>query len=258
MLPFRVRIRALLRSCLLVPLIASAPAFAGASSGVDSIACGGHESSSSLFGALFLQCSGNLALDGGKLVSKSAVTIHADGALSLKDLSIQAPLIELVSDGTLSFTGASSIDGLAWNIAGGDIVASGRHTPAPVVLSSGSTVFDGLPGHPVATPSEISWEIFGVPGSGSFSSLCFDLPGFGRLGLGSSAGLLDLYFDSLALGADLKNGSGSIFIEVAGKGGALITINPVPEPGTWALMLAGLLMVVVLARQGRPSRMGAA
>jgi hypothetical protein len=239
MKPFRTNPRAGLFALFLL----LAPMLAGAHSAGSGMACTGHESSSSFIG-ISLQCSGDFSLTGGKIESPLAVIIRAGGDLSLQGVNVQAPFVEFISQGAITF-GGGTLDGNAWNIRDGDINAARPHTAEPVIVKSGTTLFTGLPAHPLATASTLSWEIFSTGGD---CRPVFDLPGHGALG----AELLGQYFGALALAADLTHGTGSIFIEIAGRGGALITLSPVnavPEPGTWALMLAGLATLVVVARR---------
>jgi hypothetical protein len=116
-------------------------------------------------------------------------------------------------------------------------ITSASNGDAPHVLDTGSTLFNGLPGSPLATPSRISWEVFSVPGANGGG--LFDIPGMGSL-----TGL-----SLLALAPQLQDGSGSVFLEVAGQGGVLLTAAPVPEPGTGTLAIAGILGLLMIARR---------
>ncbi|MDB5806034.1 MAG: hypothetical protein JWN73_3356 [Betaproteobacteria bacterium] len=242
-----------LRFCaaLLAPLLLLAPALAQAHGGGHAgMSCSGHEYSSS-FIVVSMQCAGDFAISGGSISSPLGVIVRSGGDLSLSGVNVSAPFVEFISQGALSFGGGGKLDGSTWSILDGQLSAVGSHTTQPVVVRSGSEVFTGLPSHPLATASTLSWEIFST---GTDCGPFFDLPGHGALDLHAGADLIGLYFGALALAADLTSGSGSIFIEIAGHGGALITLSPVaavPEPGTWALMLLGLAGLLLAARRGR-------
>lgn len=77
---------------------------AAASSSFDSVVCSGSQTESLVEGTS-LFCSGDFSLVGGAIISESKVAITADGGLSLANLSINAPVIELTSLGGLLSVG---------------------------------------------------------------------------------------------------------------------------------------------------------
>lgn len=225
------------RLILPLALAVAAPAYAhhgGGNSG--SAACSGHSSSTSFLGIVGMQCSGDLAISGETLKGALDLTIDAGGALTLTNVALNSPFIMLSSDGALTVNGTSTIGGLDWDIMNGSITAA-SHGDAPRVLDTGSTLFNGLPGDPLTTPSRISWEVFSVPGA--HGGGLFDIPGLGNL-----TGL-----SLLALAPQLQDGSGTVFLEVAGQGGILLTAAPVPEPGTGTLAIAGILGLLMIMRR---------
>lgn len=196
-----MRLLVLLAALLGFPL----SAFALASSSVDTMACSGEPSTSLTDTAAFF-CTGDLLLSGGSIVSDFRISIFADRLLSLYNISLRAPAIELSGGQIVIGEGAilSTAGTLASGVSSGTIKLTGRDV---ISLRDGGTIID---------PFRAGGVLI-VGGSGS-----------GATG-GSSGGI------QLA-------GAGDISL---GDRGTLTVMPsvPVPEPGTYALMALGLLIL---------------
>ena len=198
------RLRFSLLAALLLH-VAAPVANAASVESLGSVDCTGSLSSSFMEVAL-MQCSGDFSLDGGSIVSDTRITITSGGALALDNLTISAPLIEFISQGTLTLGNGARINGHDLFItAGTGGSGSMLPIPQPVVIASGSAILlgNGSPGIPPlplnpGTLQVINWQSFSVT-----------------------------------------------------SGGSLTITTAIPEPGTWLLMLAGLLAVLVLGGRDR-------
>jgi hypothetical protein len=127
------------KALLLVSMLLAQQAVASSVSTVSSIACSGNLSVSLLDSAMF-SCSGDFALSGGTISSDLGIVIASGGSLSLGDISIVAPKVELsAQDGVLAIGSGASIIGDQVQVWG----TGGQGTTSPVALAPGSTITVG-------------------------------------------------------------------------------------------------------------------
>ena len=138
--------------------------------------------------------------------------ISCQGALGGNIAAGQTDSATFAGFGTFSLVGTS------------DAAAFGPFTANPSGATSGVLGFD--------TP-QAGYFVLGIKGGPTYSLYLFN---------GGVAGISALNFDTLGIATD--NGS-------AGPGLSHLALFavPVPEPGTYALMLAGLAVVACLARR---------
>ena len=174
---------------LFFPIVAHSAAF----SNIGTTSCSSSLSLSVFEEASFL-CAGNLSLIGGSITSDSRVVIRANGTLSIDNVSITAPRIDLSSqEGTLYVSGGTSLGfaslslesragiihvlpstgmgGVVQIAEGGDIsLSNGFLIPRPLVAIDGGrlslTGGGGIVvlGAPVPVPSAALLMILGLLG----------------------------------------------------------------------------------------------
>lgn len=227
-----MRLFVLLAALLGFPL----SAFALASSSVDTMECSGEPSTSLTDTAAFF-CAGDFQLSGGSIVSDFKISIFADRLLSLYNISLRAPAIELsggqfvIGEGTI----LSTIGTLASGVSSGTIKLTGRDV---ISLRDGGTIIDPFRAGGVL--------IVGGSGSGvtGGSSGAIRLPRAGDISV--HGGSINLMPSASATGGSSGviqlTGAGDISL---GDRGTLTVMPsvPVPEPGTYALMALGLLIL---------------
>lgn len=208
-------LRKLYALCFLVFLPVSANAISTAS--IANTSCSGELTASTLDGASFA-CAGNLTLDGGFITSDSLINISASGDLFLDNLTFNAPTVTFsVLTGMLTMGSNVTIN------AGSNLTVTGGNT-APVAIVQ-------------STPRAIvTWDNFNItlnPGSaidfkaGSGSSVVLNRVGGGAL--------------TLISGNIATSGSGGSSLELSAAA--------VPEPSTYAMMLAGILGLISFRRK---------
>lgn len=180
---------------------------------------------------LSISCLGALSLSGGSIVSDEAITISSDTSITLIDVLIQgaaltltAPLID--TQGDVSLLGDSTL-----TINAGFIGQTPRPIPSGLVqLQPGAGVSIGQPSSPSGSLS--------VRATGPSSPTDVSLQSGGTIVLQNPYGV------QFSAGGR---------IEVSQWGGSTGTptlyVQSVPEPGTWALMGAGLLAVAMMRRR---------
>jgi hypothetical protein len=201
--------------CLLAFLPNAANATSTAS--IISTSCSGSLTTSLLDGASFA-CAGNLTLDGGFVTSDSLINISADGDLFFDNLALTAPNISLsVLTGMLKM-GSNVILNAGSNLT----VTGGNTAPVSIIQST--------------SKATISWNNFDIglnPGAavilnaGSANSVVLNRVGGGELTLISG---------NIATSGSVVNGPE-------------LNVAVVPEPSTYAMMLAGLLGLISFRRR---------
>lgn len=182
--------RAILTSMVVLSL-ASTICHAMPSTNIDRMECSGTQTSS-LSDVLSLSCSGDFSLIGGNIIADSKILISSIGALTLENLSITAPEVELIAGSFLSL-------GSSVSITTNSIYAG---------IGNGSILHYVSPSATISIGGEMNRPL-------------------------DSGYIL------------LPNSNNSVTF----SGGGLITILPsVPEPDTYATMLAGLLILVCAVR----------
>lgn len=164
-------------------------AFALASSNVETLECSG-EYTVSLADTATYRCAGDFLLSGGSITSDTRISIFADRLLSLYNISLSAPAIEL-SGGQIMIGEGSTLAAI------GGSIAIGTSGSGQVTLGAGSMLI--------------------VRGSASGAT-------------DGSSGAIRLIAER-----DISLRDGRII--------AIMPSVPVPEPGTYALMALGLLIL---------------
>ena len=207
--------RLLCALCLVAFLPNAANATSSAS--ITNTNCSGELTASTLYGASFA-CAGNLTLDGGFIISDSLINISASGDLFLDNLTFTAPIVSFsVLTGMLAM-GSNVTINAGSNLA----VTGGNAAPVAIVQSTPRAI--------------VTWDNFNIalnPGSainfnaGSGSSVVFNRVGGGSL--------------TLISGNIATSGSGGTSLE--------LSVAAVPEPSTYAMMLAGILGLISFRRK---------
>lgn len=199
-------------------VLAPLPIFANATSSITTESCSSELASSLLNGASFA-CSGNLVLSGGFVTSDSLIDINATGDLFLDNISLTAPNISLsVLAGVLKM--------------GGNVILSAGSSIAVTVGNMLTQVNIGQ-----RDPKLIlSRHNFAIPlGSGSLIEF--------NAGSGSSAVL------NRVGGGHLTLISGELRQTDIASVNTLLSVTSVPEPTTYAMLLAGMLALVLFRRR---------
>lgn len=127
------------KALLLAFMLLAQQAVASSVSTVSSIACSGNLSVSLLDSAMF-SCTGDLALSGGTISSDLGIVITSGGSLSLGDISIAAPRIELTAQaGVLEIGSGALISADQVQLWG----TGGQGTSPSVALATGGTITVG-------------------------------------------------------------------------------------------------------------------
>ncbi|MBU1365833.1 MAG: PEP-CTERM sorting domain-containing protein [Gammaproteobacteria bacterium] len=200
-------------SLLLSALLFSAFAQAATTANITTASCSGSQSFDLSNGAL-LSCDGDFSLIGGSIDSDISITIRSQGLLTLGDLMLSAPVVQL-----LSMTDEISLAG-SWSITAGSVNIGNTNrleiSPAPSA-SQGS-----IPRIIVGTMPILS-DI--AQGQAHLITL--------RSGEG--------IFVRQGGDIDLRTG-GQI---VLNGGGGLALVSSVPEPAmVWSLLGGGLLLAI--------------
>lgn len=204
--------RLLCALCLMAFLPISANATS--TSSITNTNCSGSLTSSLLNGASFA-CAGNLTLDGGFVTSDSLINISATGDLFLDNLILTAPQISLFGMVTIG-------SGVILN-ASSTIALSGGSSVTPTIIQSDPKAI-------------ISWDNFNITlNPGSAISL--------NAGSGGSVVL------NRVGGGALTLISGNLSTSGSGGNGLELSVAAVPEPSTYAMMLAGILGLISFRRR---------
>ena len=201
--------------CLMICLPVAANAASTAS--ITNTNCSGLLTASTLDGASFA-CAGNLTLDGGFVTSDSLINISADGDLFVDNLTFTAPNISFsVLTGMLTM-GSNVILNAGANLT----VTGGSAAPVAIIQSIPKSI--------------ISWNNFDISlNPGSDINL--------KAGSGSSIVL------NRVNGGALTLISGNIATSGSSGSGLELTVAAVPEPSTFAMMLAGVLGLISFRRR---------
>lgn len=211
------KILALLGLALVSPTCFAASVF-----NVQSTFCSGIQTSS-LNSPLSLNCTGDLALDGGVLggviTDSAGINLSATGTLTLNNLTITAPQIQLAGSSVFVGNGVSFAGGLNMPFAA-NVTRIGSLNGAPTLITPTGTQ---LPSSGM-TPISRSGTIYANAGTLSIAN----------------GGALSINAAPLP---SVKWGIYSI--------GGTTSIPPVPEPGIYATMLIGLLFLAGFLRTSR-------
>lgn len=127
------------KALLLAFMLLAQQAVASSVSTVSSIDCSGNLSVSMLDSAMF-SCTGDFALSGGTISSDLGIVITSGGSLSLGDISIAAPRIELTAQaGVLEIGSGALISADQVQLWG----TGGQGTTPSVALAAGGTITVG-------------------------------------------------------------------------------------------------------------------
>ncbi|HIV71337.1 MAG TPA: PEP-CTERM sorting domain-containing protein [Candidatus Aquabacterium excrementipullorum] len=177
---------------------------------------------------LSISCQGGLSLSGGSVVADEALSFSSDTAITVIDVLIQgtaltftAPLVDL--QGTTALSGDTI--GIHSNVVG--TVPTPPTVGGEVLLSPGAVVSIGQPSSP-----SIDLRVQGTPTSPTSVSLQQG----GTIVLQNSAGV-QFTLD------------GQINPSQWGSGAPTVQLSVVPEPGTWALMAAGMATLLLTRRR---------
>lgn len=213
---------------VLLVVLAVSPSISNAATNVsvDSISCSGSQTSS-FTDVMTLSCTGDFSLTGGSIWSDTKLLISSGGKLTLDNLFISAPYAEFIAGTTVSIGPGASIDFRDRAIA--------------------------IPGGAV-NPRLVS----GIPNSTYDGTISIG---------GSNISLNNIDRQRANEGGNILMGGGDIVISRSSDvDGALVLlggsypvneltalISPVPEPSTYASMLAGLLALTgfIRAKQRR-------
>lgn len=214
--------------CILVFLPISANALS--TSNIANTNCSGELTASTLDGASFV-CAGNLTLDGGFITSDSLINISASGDLFLDNLTFTAPNITIsVLTGMLSI-GNNTI------LRGDSIAINGSGSSAPTAIVQGSR------------DSILTWSKFNIPQGGGGAILTVGDGGDLKVGAGSGY-VLNPGSNIPVVGGTLTIvGPGDLTTTGSIDNGSLINVTAVPEPSTYAMMLAGILGLISFRRK---------
>lgn len=213
-------LRKLYAVCFLFFLPISANALS--TSSIGNTNCSGSLTTSLLNGASFA-CAGNLTLDGGFITSDSLINISADGDLFVDNLTLTAP--------TVTFT----------NLSGTLTIGSA------VVVNTSGAIIQG------SQDSILNWSKFNIPQGSGGAVLVIGDGGDLKVGAGSGY-VLNPGNNTPVVGGILTIigsgiGSGNITTTGSIDNGSLISVMAVPEPSTYAMMLAGILGLASIRRK---------
>lgn len=157
------------------------------------------------------QCTGNLSITGGTWTSDTLISLSATGDLSLFGVTLLAPTISLVGNQILMDGGST----LA--LAGDPAIGDGAITLRTPTTGDGG-------GIQVVAGASIQVGAHEVLSSATLASI-------------GQGGVIAVRADHLGLTVEGMNSGGSA------------STSPVPEPGTWALALAGLAGLMLRPRR---------
>lgn len=219
-----LRILCVLLTLAFLPISANAIS----TSSITNTNCSGNLTTSLLGGVSFV-CAGNLTLDGGLVTSDLLINISADGDLFLDNLTFTAPNVSfsvlsgmmtlnssvVLNSNSIILTGDVKVNqGVLFNVNAGNGADYSLSTIVP--LNAGGTIFTGAGGD----------LYFGV-GSGYNLIPRTNLP---------------------VVGGTLVLGSGGIFTTGGNPYSPATLLTAVPEPSTYAMMLAGILGLISFRR----------
>jgi|CXWL01.1.fsa_nt_gi hypothetical protein len=223
-----------LLSVLLGLALVSFTGQAVAAVGATTTFCSGIQTSSSIVGSPFsLSCAGDLSLSGGTLSDNLGIFLSSTGAMTLDNITVTAPSISFSSGAIFSMTPSVSLSGANVSIVGSTVSMNGNIS-VPRGTLGGTVSFVGLP------PADANLNI-GAGGNLSIDSGGNVSIGSGSLNLGNGG--------SLVIGGGIvnlvPNWSGSVVFPGAG---GLVLVSPVPEPGTYILLLMGFICLIGFQR----------
>lgn len=201
-----------LLACLLLPATALAAAPGGSGFAVEHLRCAGTESRfiADDLSVVTIDCSGDLTLAGGGIHAGSSISLSSGGALSLEHLTLWAPVVRLTGE-QVTFGAGSVI-----HVSGGRIVLDAR---------------------------DINLQVRDIPRPGHPDLI---LDGGGDVTLRTPG---DPFLRPRDTGGDIRLSEGGGIVTAGGGGSSIPTLlTPVPEPETWAMLLAGLLLLAARLR----------
>jgi hypothetical protein len=137
-----------------------------------------------------LNCTGDFSLSGGSLVANSKIVLSSFGALSLEDIALTAPQIDLIAGSTISLGSGVLIATGVLSVSGNP----GAQSPTIAIVPGAQISIGGGEFHPIG-PGDIDVISLGnvppLPGGSGSISLQTPEPGMFALML---CGLLSLGF----------------------------------------------------------------
>jgi len=211
---------------------------AASTSSIANTNCSGSLTSSLLNGASFA-CAGNLTLDGGFVTSDSLINISATGDLFLDNLTFTAPNVTFsVLSGMMTIGSGVVINSNSIILAGDTGITVAQGALINILPGSNNNVGAGT-GFPLGGGG-LTLSAGGALSSGAGGGL--------NLGAGSG-GILGLGGNLPVAGGTLVVGSGGLISLGSSGGGTLFSVTSVPEPASYAMMLAGILGLISFRRR---------
>lgn len=224
-------------SALIILALLPISASAVSTSSIENSSCSGDLTSSLLDGATFL-CSGNFTMSGGFITSDSLINISANGDLLLDNLTITAPSISFsVLTGMLRM-GSNVILSASSVVLARDVIDIRPGTY--INIDSGVKGSKGNGGDSLGTVADAS---ISVGGNLSLKAGIRDVLQITGIDVPVVGGTLVLDVNS----SDLILLDVSLPMDVSLS--TDIRIASVPEPTTYAMLLAGMLALVLFRRR---------
>lgn len=233
---------------------------------VQNISCSGTQATiiGDVTGPLSIGCDGSLSLIGGSIHSDTSIMLAADETLTLVDLTLSAPQIDL--SGASIYIGSSVDMGLGSSV---DMelrptapVGGGRPTPGGMDLLAGISAGGqvtlhggGGSGGGNLGSTGIAGSISLRPGGTTVNGGLVSISAGGQITLHGGGGSGSGNPGSTGIAGSISLRPGGITVG-GGSGDSSITVIPsIPEPSTFAIMLCGLAALASRLRSARTRRL---